>query len=128
MLQQVADTKERYECEGLAKSERKFCETFACVVAVDYIYHTNVCELVGTQTNEYTLDINTEIESSSKSLKCVTCVAKRDRSVDVNEAVEAVQNAGDEVGTIHLEPTQSVYKCIVINGQQINEILVAVFP
>lgn len=50
MLREVVEMKERYEREGLAESERTFCERFAHGMAVDHIYHTNVCESVGTQT------------------------------------------------------------------------------
>lgn len=58
----------------------------------------------------------------------VTRVLKRDCSVDVKEAIRAVQSAIEAVDTTQLEPTQSEYKYININGEQIKTILVAVLP
>lgn len=76
MLQEVAEMKERYEREGLAESERPFCESFARGMAVDHIYHTNVCESIGTQTYGDTQSAvddffatNDEGESTSTSVK-----------------------------------------------------------
>ena len=58
----------------------------------------------------------------------VTRVVRRDSSVDVKEAIRAVQKAVDAVDTTPLEATQSMHKYIAISGKQIKTILVAVFP
>ena len=79
MLKEITEMKERYEHAGLPTAESRFCERFARRMAVSYIYHSNVCESVGTQTYGDTLSAVEEFFAAEGTMAEEESCKKREK-------------------------------------------------
>ena len=109
MIAQI--TQWRLACEKLPENAKEFCtQHFARAMAVDYVHHSNVGEMVGTQSWQETQEVIKKLcEDRHNSICGVQKATRCDKeTMNTYEAVNLLHNTHEAMGNTGLLTVQEI--------------------